>query len=176
MDPSADLNALLARLADGDRTVFAEVFRLLWPPIHRLCRAYTGSLADAEDAAQQAMEKVLTRAADYDATRPALPWALAIAGWECRTLLRKRHRRREVPSETTLPLEPGVMPEEELMQRELIQSALAAMQHLSERDRETLVGTFWEVATLPGGATLRKRRERALVRLRHAFRRLYGFD
>jgi RNA polymerase sigma-70 factor (ECF subfamily) len=176
VEPSAELNVLLARLADGDRAVFTEVFRLLWPPIHRLCRAYTQNPADAEDAAQQAMEKIFIRASDYDPTRPALPWALAIAGWECRTLLRKRLRRREVPGPPTGPSDPTAMQEHDLMQRELLESARAAMQELSELDQETLVATFWEVAGVARGATLRKRRERALERLRLAFGRLYGLD
>jgi len=42
-------------------------------------------------------------------------------------------------------------------------------------DRETLTATFWEEAATTSGATLRKRRERALDRLRESFRKLYGF-
>jgi len=177
VDANADLNALMGRLAEGDRAAFTPVFRLLWPPVHRLCLALTSNQADADDAAQQAMEKVLVRAHEYDSHRPALPWALAIAGWECRTLLRKRGRRREVADDLTMHPAPGGMADQRLEERDLVQAALTAMRELSDLDRETLVATFSEQAQASaGGATLRKRRERALGRLRTAFRRLYGLD
>jgi RNA polymerase sigma-70 factor (ECF subfamily) len=137
-----------------------------------MCSALTISAADADDAAQQAMEKILVRASDYDPARPALPWALAIAGWECRTLGRQRGRRREV---TGIPDRAAEDPaEEELTRRDLVQAALGAMDQLSASDQETLMATFWDQAAEVTGATLRKRRERALSRLREAFRRLYG--
>ena len=61
-------------------------------------------------------------------------------------------------------------------QRQLVAAALTALGTLSEADQEALVATYWETAASVGGATLRKRRERALDRLRGAFRRLYGLD
>lgn len=168
------IDALMARLADGDRAVFARVFELLWGPIHRLCTALLKNDADAADAAQEAMKKILERAADYDKGRPALPWALAIAAWECRTLARQRARRREVG-------EPGHErggdhPEEGFVRRDLTAAAIAALGELSEADRATLLTSFWDEAAAVSGATLRKRRERALDRLRRAFRNLYGRD
>ena len=63
-----------------------------------------------------------------------------------------------------------------MAQRELVRAALAAMGELSTEDRETLVATFWEEAASVTGATFRKRRERALKRLRDTFKRLYGLD
>jgi RNA polymerase sigma-70 factor (ECF subfamily) len=129
--------------------------------------------ADAADAAQQAMLRVLTRASDYDARRPAMPWALAIASYECRTLLRKRSRRREAPENAAG--EAFVESTDEMhIQRGLAEAALAALGTLSDVDRETLIATFFEEAASTGGATLRKRRERALSRLRRAFKNLYG--
>lgn len=175
MNDDTDLNALVARLADGDRSAFTPAFRLLWEPVLRLCTSMLKNEADAADAAQQSMEKVLMRASDYDPARPAMPWALAIASWECRTLLRKRSRRREISEEAGG--EPGFHDaESEIVKRELTQAALLAMGELSESDRETLLATFWEEATSATGVTLRKRRERALVRLRNSWRRLYGLD
>ena len=131
--------------------------------------------ADAADAAQAAMEKILSRAPDYDRARPALPWALAIGAWECRTLARQRFRRREVGDE---PAAAGVTSsfEDEVIQENLTRSAIVAMGHLSDADKETLLATFWDEAASVQGPTLRKRRERALERLRSTFRRIYGLD
>ena len=168
------LDALMARLQSGDRQAFAGVFELLWPPVHRLCRSLVQNEADAADAAQEALVKILQRASDYDRTRPALPWALAIAGWECRTLLRKRTRRREV--DVAIDERGGQHPEEAFAQQDLASAALEALGQLSETDRETLVATFWDEATSASGPTLRKRRERALDRLRKAWKKVYGLD
>lgn len=174
-DDASTLDALVARLADGDRSAFAAVFQRLWAPTLRLCRNMLRNEADASDAAQEAMEKILTRASDYDRDRPALPWALGIAAWECRTIARKRQRRREVAHEVD---EHSIIGggEDEIVQRDLVQAAFEAMGELSEADRETLIATFWDEAASVRGATLRKRRERAMARLRRAMRRLYGFD
>ncbi|MEI9948800.1 MAG: sigma factor [Pseudomonadota bacterium] len=171
----SEIEELLTRLADGDRSVFSLVFKRLWVPIQRFCVNMLKHDADAADAAQQTMAKIFERVSDYDPKRPAMPWALAIAAWECRTLQRKRFRRRELPEDpATEPVDERA--ESELIRRDLTQAALIAMNELPETDRATLLATFLDEATTVGGATLRKRRERALGRLRASFRRLYGLD
>jgi len=170
-----ELDALLARLADGDRSAFTPVFRRLWEPVLRLCVTLLRNEADAADAAQQAMGKILERASDYDPKRPGLPWALAIAAWECRTLQRRQSRRREVSDETAPEASTGHA-EDEAVRRSLIEAAVTALGELSDTDRETLNATFAEEVSSVAGATFRKRRERALAHLRTAFRRLYGLD
>ena len=163
----------MGRLAIGDRSVFPSVFRQLWPPTLRLCMSLLSSEADAADAAQQAMQKVFERASDYDRSRPAMPWALAIAAWECRTIATWRARRRETSSDAVAEIQtPDAR--EAVVTRDLIQGALEALGELSELDRETLIATFWEAAPPASGPTLRKRRERAVKRLRTVFRRIYG--
>lgn len=167
------LDELVVRLAEGDRSAFSPLFSLLWPRLLRLCSSLLKNEADAADAAQQAMAKILERAFEYDPRRSALPWAMAIASWECRTILRKRVRRREVPEEWAQ--ERSFDDAEALyVEKELVAAALGAMETLSDTDQETLLATFWEHNTTARGATLRKRRERALVRIRAALRKLYG--
>jgi len=175
LDESSDLNALMARLADGERSAFTGVFRALWPSILRLCVSMLMNEADATDAAQAAMEKILARAPDYDRTRPALPWALAIGAWECRTLARQRFRRHEVGDESAVA---GAVSsaEDDVIQEDLTRAAITAMGQLSDADKETLLATFWDAAASVQGPTLRKRRGRALERLRSTFRRIYGLD
>lgn len=176
--PRAEIDVWMARLAAGEREAFTRVFETLWPRVFGLCRATLGNDADAADAAQQAMMKLMERAADYDPSRPALPWALAIAAWECRSALRRRARSREVASEPEgdRSSAPVGDPESELVRRDLVRRALDAMNELSDVDRATLAATFFDEPTEVVGATLRKRRERAIDRLRAAVRRLYGLD
>jgi RNA polymerase sigma-70 factor (ECF subfamily) len=173
VDEGTNLDALMARLADGDRSAFTPVFRLLWAPTLRMCMSMLKNDADAKDAAQQSMEKILSRASSYDSGRPAMPWALAIAAWECRTLRQTRRRRRETPEEL-VEESSSTGAEDEMARRDLLQAAVDALGHLSESDKETLMATFWEKAGSSGGATFRKRRERAVQRLRDAFKRIYG--
>lgn len=185
--PEGDLDSLMTRLADGDRAVFRALYERLRGPIERLCQNMLGPTADARDAFQEAMQKIFERApVDYDRRRPALPWALALAGWECRTLRRRRQRRREDAGPTregdagdlvervgtTAPLPDA---EAQLAARELQDAVVAVLGTLSPADRETLEATFWDEAG-PQGATFRKRRERALARLRQAWRRTYGLS
>jgi RNA polymerase sigma-70 factor (ECF subfamily) len=174
-DTPDSLDALFARLADGDRSAFTPLFQRLWEPTLKLCTRLMGSDADGADAAQTAMVRVLERANEYDKARPALPWALGIASWECRTLQTKQTRQRTTPAEAA-PESDGGAAVEEQERRLLLEAAMTAMGTLSPSDQETLLATYWERVTPATGATLRQRRARALTRLKDAFRRLYGLD
>jgi RNA polymerase sigma-70 factor (ECF subfamily) len=108
-----------------------------------------------------------------------LPWALGIAGWECRTLRRRQGRRRELSDDSTLEAPDGRRgADDALVERDLVHAAMEALGALSQSDQETLLATYFDQGepTAVTGATLRKRRERALTRLRLAFRRLYAVD
>ena len=170
----ASPDELMARLADGDRSAFTPVFRQLWGPTLRLCQAMLRSDADAQDAAQQAMEKILARASDYDKSRPALAWSLAIAAWECRTIIRKRVRRRETSDDGALNGLAAPDLSEQVVRDDLTRLAQSALGALSESDQQVLLETFWEEAKETAPPAQRKRRQRAIARLREAFRRLYG--
>lgn len=174
-EPSdVNIDALMGQLADGHREAFSPLFRALWTPALKVCQRMVKGEADAADAAQAAMMRILERAAEYDKKRPALPWALGIAAWECRTLRKKQQRQRETPEVPNTS--DGGATVEELEQRELVAAAMNAMGTLSESDQQTLTATYWDTAASATGATFRKRRERALTRLRDSFRRLYGLD
>lgn len=177
----AELDAAMARLADGDRAAFDPVLTTLRPHVGRLCERMLGRGADADDAAQQALEKVFARASSFRRGHSALPWALAIAAWECRTVVRRRQRARADGDEgVEAATSPGPGPDEALLAREIEAAVRDALGRLSEQDRATLSATFEfdasGAAGCPGasGATLRKRRERALERLRLLWRRIDG--
>lgn len=178
MDELELLDRQMGLLADGDRSVVGPLFRTLWPAIHAYCERALGSGADADDAAQQAMEKVFQEAARYDRTRRALPWAMAISLWECRTVRRRNQRARAVGVDTLPDVPSSAMtPEDAAIHAQLVADARALFATLSPTDRESLEETFAEEVEgriSISGPTLRKRRERALRRLREAWRLLYG--
>src|SRR5690348_17316476 len=103
-----EVQALVKRLAEGDRTAIEPSFNALWPVLRRFSARALGNEADAEDAAQQAVTKLFAQVADYDSQRDAVGWALTIAAYECRTVRRQRARRREVGADELLPIaDPG---------------------------------------------------------------------
>jgi RNA polymerase sigma-70 factor (ECF subfamily) len=178
VDDLEELDRRMALLADGDRSEIEPIFRALWPVIQACCRRALGDEADADDAAQQAMEKIFKEASRYDRTRPALPWAAAIASWECRTVRRWRQRSRTVPTEVAPEAaSPGTTPEDAAIVGELLAAAETVFGTLSATDRDVIQQTFAEEVherVSVSGPTLRKRRERALHRLRDAWRKAYG--
>lgn len=170
-----ELDAAMQRLADGDRGACSSVFSLLWPELVAFAQRTLGKGPDADDVAQQALEKIFAQAADYDPNRPALPWALAIAGWECRTLLQRRRRRREDPLEPdTRAITDAADPEAATLERTMTDALREAIGDLSSQDRATLEEAFAQASSGPTTPAFRKRKERALSRLRDAWRRIYG--
>jgi RNA polymerase sigma factor (sigma-70 family) len=172
------LDEHMARLADGDRSAVEPLFAALWAPVHGYCERALGSGADADDAAQQALEKIFAQVARYDRRRRALPWVIEVVIWECRTVRRRRQRARTVPLDRgdEMPTT-AASPEEVVVTKDLVARAWATLAHLSEADREVLRATFAGDVEGPAevsGAAMRKRRERAIGRLRAAWRKHYG--
>jgi RNA polymerase sigma-70 factor (ECF subfamily) len=167
-----ELQRCLARLADGDRAAFRPVFELAWPRVRQLAARLLPDGGEAEDAAQLALIKVFERAGEYDRGRDALAWIVAIAGWECLTLRRKRLRRREAAGEVLAGLAaPEADAETQLVAAELEAAAVAVLGQLRAEDRVTLrQALFGEGERGVKPATFRKRMERALGRLRAAWR------
>lgn len=170
----ARLNESMARLADGDRTVFGEVYGGLRPLLVALARKLLGSGADADDAAQQSLVKLFERAGDFDRDREVVSWAFAICAWECRTIRKRGQRRREIDLEGAPEEFASETPESETIARDLEQAAAEILGTLPANDRETLRAVLEDVG--PAGATFRKRKERALARLRAAWRRVHGSE
>lgn len=171
----AELRRLMERLADGDRGAFGPAFALLWPQLLAFAVRCAGP-ADGEDAAQAALLKVFARASDYDPARDPLPWALGLAAWECRTLRRKRERRREEPAAAQPELVAAApSPEEAAIERDLRKAAEEVLGTLRPLDIDTIVAIGSGPRSV-GGATFRKRVERALSRFRLAWRARHGAD
>ena len=174
---NADPDALMARLAEGDRSALGPLYEALWPRRLALAAKILDDPSTAEDAAQQGLLKLVAEAHRYDTERSVAPWALTLVAWECRTLKRRQGRRKEVALDPILSREAGgASPEDEAIRSALVESAQQALASLSPLDRETLELAFADVA--PGerpvsNPTFRKRRQRALSRLREAWRSLY---
>src|SRR5260370_28614747 len=166
----------MLRIADGDRSAFSAVYKALWPVLRAfVIRQLPPS--DSEDVAQEALLKVLGRASDFDPEREALTWALGIAAFEVRTARKRVARRKE---ELTDPPASGVdavsSEEAAMVDRELQAAALEVLGTLRPSDVETLQSVLSGRSPPIHRATFRKRVERALKRLRLAWRTKHGVD
>lgn len=161
-----------ARLAAGDRSAVSTVFRELWPKVQRFCQGLLGNADDAEDAAQRTLEKVFAQATDFDQTRSVSAWALTIAVWECRTIRRQTTRRRTEPIPTELSNE-HPSPEQAVEHAQLMNALKSAIVELSETDQAVLQSVLAadDAGAKSASSTFRKQKQRALSRLKQAFRR-----
>lgn len=149
----------------------------LWPAILGFANRMIGEPADAEDVAQETLIKIAARIADYDRSRDGLTWAYAIAAYEIRTWRRKRFRRREIPHipevEQHMPHSPST--EDAVAESQLQQALIDALGNLSPTDREALgISEPTELSADASDVTVRKRRQRAVGRLRALWSELYG--
>lgn len=178
----AALDRWIAAAADGDRSAIAPAFHALWPIVVGYATRLLGDGALAEDCAQEALAQLFGQIERYDRERDALTWALALTTWQCRTALRRRLRRGELGDRAPSPGAGDADPEPEagdlastLEHRDLVRAALATLATLGPRDVETITRALTEgdrPAVAP--ATLRKRLERALSRLRTSWRSRHG--
>lgn len=116
---------------------------------------------------------ICARISDFDHSRDGLSWAFGIASYEIMTHRRRAQRRREVARSVDLTsvVDGSASQEDQLIARELERALEHVVGALTEEDRKSL-GLHCNAAV--GGATLRKRRQRALERLRGIWRQVYG--
>jgi RNA polymerase sigma factor (sigma-70 family) len=126
--PDADLDemTLLALAAQqGDRAALEELCRRLQGPMYRLALRFTGQPADAEDAVQEVLVRLVTHLSSFEGRSRFTTWAYTVA---VRQLLRTTRRAAETsvagPDEFAAFLDrhvddPHWRPEEEVLYQEL---------------------------------------------------------
>jgi RNA polymerase sigma-70 factor, ECF subfamily len=166
----------MVRLSDGDRSAFDVLLDELWPVILSFARRGVGATADAEDIAQEVFLKICSRIADFDRNRDGLSWAFAIGSFEILTHRKRARRRREVNDDNALEREANEAASQDMVleQRELAVAFERAVGGLTEDERVVLGLVSSETASGPAGPALRKRKQRALERLRTIWRSVYG--
>ncbi len=88
--------ALVARANDGDRRALDTLLRTHYDRIYAVCRRITGSDADAADAAQEALIKIVRSLPGFDGRSAFSTWAYRIATNTSLDELRRRRRRPAV--------------------------------------------------------------------------------
>lgn len=147
----------------------------LWPVLLDFARRSLPR-EDAEDVAQEVFVRICSRIADFDPSRDGLSWAFGIASYEILSHRKKVVRRRESFDDTLLEgrADARMSQEDDLIREQLASALTQVIGHISDDDRAQLGLGVAQEAPDVSGATLRKRRQRALERLRIVWRRLYG--
>lgn len=91
-----DDRALVARANNGDRRALDTLLRTHYDRIYAVCRRITGSDADAADAAQEALIKIVRSLPGFDGRSAFSTWAYRIATNTSLDELRRRRRRPAV--------------------------------------------------------------------------------
>ena len=177
MDPRQreQLQAEMTALAAGDRPAFQPAFARHWP---LLLRFWQRTLQDpdlAQDAAQAALMKLFLHATEFRADGDAVAWSLRFAAFECRTARNRSVRRREESDETQLLAIAGggPSPEDTSVEADLRSAALESLGSLRRHDAETIHLALGDDRPA-GSPAFRKRLQRALERLRTAWRQTHG--
>lgn len=173
---------LVARAVDGDRDALEDVVRRLRDPLYRLALRMVWRPADAEDATQEILIRVVTRLASWRAEATLLTWAYRIAVNYLLNLRRQTpHEARELSlDEFRDSLADGLAddyrgPEAALLVEEVrLSCSQAVLQCLARDERVAFVlGEIFELSSADAAwildvtpAAYRKRLERARQRLR----------
>src|SRR5215510_14585618 len=89
------MSALMRRYAEGEDSVFDELYALAGPRLHRFCRRLAARKSEADDLFQETFLKIHRARASYMPGSDVLYWAFAIARATYIDRLRYWRRRPE---------------------------------------------------------------------------------
>ncbi len=166
---------LVRRAREGSRSAWTEIYDAHYPRIYRYCYARTTDRETAADLASKVFLEALESIDRYVYRgRPLLAWLYRIARNVTSVHLRARRREREAlrrAADSSDAHDPG--PAAEASDR---RDVLAALQHLTEDQRQVIVLRYYARASTAEIATAMERSERAVysleVRALSALRRL----
>jgi len=127
---------LARRAAKGDERAFAAIYRRYHQSLYRFCLAIAGNPADAQDALQNTMVKVLRALPGEERQIELKPWLYRIAHNESIDLIRRRRETRELDPELAVT---GSGLAEEAESRERLRQLIFDLGELPERQRGALV-------------------------------------
>ncbi len=176
--------ALVARLRAGEEDAFHEFVELYQDRIITVVARVSGSMADAEDLAQETFLKAFRAIERFAGNSALFTWLYRIAVNTARDFLDHRRRRPSVPLDDGLvePASDADGPDRDLERSELRQRVRAAVARLPEPFRTTLVlremegNTYEEIAQILGVSigTVESRIFRARRKLRTLLERTHA--
>lgn len=144
-DPSdradASPDALVLAAKRGDADAIARLYQREHGTVWRLCLGFLAERSEADDAAQDAMLKLLDSLDRYDLARPFASWRNTVVLNVCRDRQRRRDARSRAESTAAERELPARLPSpaDEAQRGELRELIAASLAHLTPREREIFV-------------------------------------
>ena len=137
----APSDPLVAAAAGGDADAVARLYQREHPSVWRLCLGFLADRHEADDAAQDAMLKLLDQLPKYDARRPFATWRNTVVVNLCRDRLRRRDARARAESGAAALDAPGALPSplDHAQRGEMRELVTASLSRLTPREREIFV-------------------------------------
>jgi RNA polymerase sigma factor (sigma-70 family) len=164
----------------GDERAYEELVRMYNELAFRTAYLFTGSAADAEDAAQDGFVKAWRALGRFRRGAPFRPWLLQIVANEARNRRRSAGRRAKLAlraADETRSGDAAPSPEASALAGEERSALLAAVEALPDDARDIVVCRYFldlseeetaAVLDVPRG-TVKSRSARALTRLRESY-------
>jgi RNA polymerase sigma-70 factor (ECF subfamily) len=177
------LGNLMERYADGDDSVFDQLYELMAPKLFRFCLRLTMRAAEAEDCFQETFLKLHRARGTYAGGSSALNWAFAIARSVYLTRLRywRRHPEQlgfhdDVAKHDADRRTDRISPEDQIAAVHMLDVVSIELSRMSEKNRTAYVLlkeenlSTKEAAALLGTSTdvVKQRAHRACEQLRAA--------
>ena len=131
---------LVARAVADSREALEEIATRYWPRFYRVALGILSQPADAEDAAQDALIRMLDRLEGFDPARGGFPsWAYRLAVNVAVDRLRDRRRGGPpVPLESVPPRSGGSDPAADAAEKEMLELVRRAISELPEQQRAVI--------------------------------------
>jgi RNA polymerase sigma-70 factor, ECF subfamily len=145
MGATEDEQAWISQSRNGDPAAFESLIRAHQPMIHSLTFRMTGSLADAEDLAQETFIRAYQQLGAYQGRAKFSSWLYRIAINACLNWRQREARRNQLHAswaESTAAQPPATDPPPD--ENEPGQRAQAAMLRLPSKQRAAIVLTVYE--------------------------------
>jgi RNA polymerase sigma factor (sigma-70 family) len=134
--PSLSDSRLTRRAARGSNRAFEAIFERYHQELYRYCAAIVGNSADAQDAVQNTMVKVLRALPGEERRIELRPWLYRIAHNEAIEIVRRRVPAEEIDAESLLAPASAA---DQVLARERLRHLVADVAELPERQRGALV-------------------------------------
>jgi RNA polymerase sigma factor (sigma-70 family) len=134
--PSLGDSGLTRRAADGSSRAFEAIFERYHQELYRYCAAIVGNAADAQDAVQSTMVKVLQALPGEERRIELKPWLYRIAHNEAIEIVRRRLPAEGVDADGLLG---AASTADEVLARDRLRRLVADVAELPERQRGALV-------------------------------------
>jgi RNA polymerase sigma-70 factor, ECF subfamily len=172
---SADVDALLGRVARGDSAAFDRLYDEVAAPVYGLARRVVRDPARAEDVTQEVFLEVWRKAPSFDEGRgSAKTWIMTIAHRRAVDAVRRNESQKRYDVQGTVEEVSHDEPADRLLEAEEHSAVRGCLDTLTELQLESVRlayfngYTYAEVATLLGKPlpTIKTRMRDGLIRLR----------